>query len=55
MGLKRDRIVVWVANHVLLLASKRYQKMLKGSIEYGLRSAARDDVENRTDPPDWRG
>lgn len=35
----RDRAVIWLANLILRMASKRYQKMIKGSIKYGLMAA----------------
>jgi hypothetical protein len=50
----RDRVAVSLSNFVLLLATPGYRAFLKGSIEYGLRSAARDQHEGRTPPPNWR-
>lgn len=50
----RDRIVGWLANQIIRLASPWYRDMIAGSIEYGLRAALRDVDEGRTPPPDWR-
>lgn len=47
----RDRIAVALANSILRLASKRYRRMVEGTILYGLRSAARDAREGREPPP----
>ena len=47
MGGIRDRVVVWVANCVLSLASRGYRDMLSGAIRYGMASAMRDDIEDR--------
>jgi hypothetical protein len=46
----RDKIVWAIANTVLRFASRRYQDMIRGSVTYGLRSAARDVTEGRTAP-----
>lgn len=37
---RRDKVIGWLANQLLRLASKRYQAMIKGSIKYGLAAAA---------------
>ena len=40
----RDRIAVRVCNAVMrVLATEHYRKMVAGSVEYGLRAAARDE------------
>lgn len=44
----RDRLVVWLANQVLRLASKRYRQMVRGSIEYGLSMAAMDQEDSES-------
>lgn len=52
---RQDRIAAAIANGVLrALATDRYQKFVRGAIEYGMRSAARDAELGWKAPPDWR-
>lgn len=51
---RRDRVAVPIINLVARLASRQYRATVKGSIEYGMRAAARDHAEGRPYPPDWR-
>lgn len=44
---RRDRVVVWLANRLLRLASPRYRAMLEGSIRYGLIAAAKEEQWER--------
>lgn len=39
---RRDRVVCWLVNQLLRLASPKYRAMIGGSIRYGLRAAAHD-------------
>ena len=41
----------WLASW---LPTREYVAYLRGSIEYGMRSATRDAEEGREPPPDWR-
>lgn len=50
----RNRLGVWLANQALRLTTDEYQGFVRGSIEYGLRAAARDKAEGREPPPSWR-
>lgn len=51
----RDKFAVALANLVLnVFATKGYRDLLRGIVEYGMRSAARDMAEGRDIPPDWR-
>lgn len=51
---KRDHLGVWLANLALRLTSETYRNFVRGSIEYGLRAAARDEAEGRPAPRPWR-
>lgn len=44
---RRDRLVGWLANQVLRLASRQYRTMIGGSIRYGLAAAATNCEECR--------
>lgn len=50
----RNRVAHRLANAVLRIADSEYRSMIAGSVEYGLRSAARDALEKRKAPEDWR-
>ena len=50
----RDRAVVWLANKVLKLASKRYRLLTQGLYMYGMDAAAHDYRQGRPAPPSWR-
>lgn len=51
----RDRVAITLCNFILnTIATKYYRLFVKNSIEYGMRSAARDTIKNQTTPGDWR-
>lgn len=43
---RRDRLICWIINQILKLASYKYRAMIKGSIRYGLIAAAKDEDES---------
>jgi hypothetical protein len=50
----RDRVAVRICNAVLrVLATEHYRKMVAGSVEYGLRAAARDERSGALPPLPW--
>lgn len=51
---RRDRFVGAVANAVLRLASPRYRDLIAGSVQYGMRSAARDATTGASPPEPWQ-
>ncbi|WIE81096.1 hypothetical protein [Curtobacterium sp. MCSS17_016] len=53
-GKTRDRLAGRLANAALRLATPYYRGMIGGSIEYGLRAAARDSREDRPSPGPWK-
>lgn len=50
----RNLIAQRLANLALRIATPTYRAMILGAIEYGLRSAARDEMQGRTSPEDWK-
>lgn len=47
---KRDKYIVFVVNCILKLASKDYQKALRGTYNYGFAAMLRDSREDREIP-----
>lgn len=48
----RDWLACRIANFALnYIATRRYRDTIGGAISYGLRGAARDEVEGREPPP----
>lgn len=54
MDSARNRAAAKLANAALRLAHPRYRAFVRGSIEYGMRAALRDNLEGRRPPADWR-
>jgi hypothetical protein len=51
----RDRLACATVNWILRnIATANYCDFIAGSIEYGMRAAARDSAEDREAPADWR-
>ena len=50
----RDRVAWWLACRALSIGGRTYRQMIYGAIEYGLRTAARDERAAVPAPDDWR-
>jgi hypothetical protein len=48
---RRDKIIWRVCNFILQFATEDYRLIVGNAIEYGLRSAARDEREGLPVPP----
>lgn len=54
LNCRRNRLGAWLANKSLRLTTPEYRAFIRGSIEYGMRAAKRDNDEGREPPDDWR-
>ena len=51
---RRSRLAVALANWILRTWAPGHAMFIRGAIEYGMSSAARDALEGRDSPPNWR-
>lgn len=51
VGQLRDALAYRLANAALRLATPWYRRMIRGAIDYGMRSAARDATAGTPSPP----